>query len=306
MGTVAVLAVVSKSGVKKRVLQYTLHGRRRELGHGGYPSLGLADARIFALKCRRQVATGTDPIEGRQMESKKILVFSACAARYIRGHRHRWQNAKYARQWASTLETCARPVIGKKPVNAITTEDILQILSPIWTATTETGKRVQIRREHRVPLLDSARTVLETLPCIEGWSLVFPGSRNGRPLSNMDSLQPMRGLGYGVNSSRGNYVPHGFRSTFRDWPGEVSSFPREVAEMALAHAIENKVEAAYRRGDLFGKRRKMMQAWADYLERPRSSEKVVDDLTLSGRSLTTRTRSGCSSSLRFAPALSKL
>ena len=61
------------------------------------------------------------------------------------------------------------------------------------------------------------------------------------------------------------YVPHGFRSSFRDWSGEVSSFPRDVAEMALAHVIENKAEAAYRRGDLFEKRRKMMQDWSIYI-----------------------------------------
>ncbi|HHH76170.1 MAG TPA: integrase, partial [Phycisphaerae bacterium] len=78
-------------------------------------------------------------------------------------------------------------------------------------------------------------------------------------------LKLMRSMGYGVNGKHGNYVPHGFRSSFRDWSGEVSSFPRDVAEMALAHAIENKVEAAYRRGDLFAKRRRMMQEWADFL-----------------------------------------
>ncbi len=88
----------------------------------------------------------------------------------------------------------------------------------------------------------------------------------GRPLSNMSLLQFMRGLGYGPNGDKGNYVPHGFRSSFRDWTGEVTSYPRDVAEMALAHAIENKVEAAYRRGDLFEKRRAMMQDWADYVK----------------------------------------
>ncbi|MDE0044108.1 MAG: integrase arm-type DNA-binding domain-containing protein [Candidatus Poribacteria bacterium] len=364
--------VVSKSGAKKWVLRFTLHGRRREMGLGSYPSVGLADARTSALKCRRMVAKTVDPIEARRMEAKRIPAFTACAARYIRGHRHGWQNSKHARQWVSTLKTYARPVIGKKPVNAITTEDILQILSPIWATKTETAKRVQgrienimdyaaahqyrdplnparwrghldkllprpsrvkqvahhpampyaeapaffdelsrngsvsalalqfliltatrtlevlhaewreidlpvgvwtvpasrmkTRREHRVPLSDSAITVLEALPRIDGCPFVFPGSRNGRPLSNMALLQLMRGMGYGVNSSRGDYVPHGFRSTFRDWSGEVSSFPWEVAEMALAHAIENKVEAAYRRGDLFAKRRRMMQAWTDYLK----------------------------------------
>lgn len=88
----------------------------------------------------------------------------------------------------------------------------------------------------------------------------------------MALLQLTHGMGYGVNSSRGDYVPHGFRSNFRDWSGEVSSFRREVAEMALAHAIENKVDAAYRRGDLFAERLKMMQAWAEYLYRLRADE----------------------------------
>ena len=134
MGTVAVLAVVSKSGVKKWVLRHTLHGRRREMGLCSYPNFGLADAGTLALKCRRQVATGVNSIEARRMESKRIPVITACAARYIRGHRQGWQNAKHARQWVSTFKTYARPVIGIKPVNAITTEDILLTLSPIWAA----------------------------------------------------------------------------------------------------------------------------------------------------------------------------
>ena len=78
----------------------------------------------------------------------------------------------------------------------------------------------------------------------------------------MALLQLMRSMGYGVHGDRGD---HGFRSSFRDWSGGISSFPRDVTEMALAHVIENKVEAAYRRGDLFDKRRKMMQEWAGYL-----------------------------------------
>jgi integrase len=108
-------------------------------------------------------------------------------------------------------------------------------------------------------------TVLETLPRVDGNPHLFPGARHGRPLSNMALLQLMRGMGYGVGGDRGDYVPHGFRSSFRDWSGEASSCPRDVAEMALAHVIENKVEAAYRRGDLFAKRIQMMQEWAHYV-----------------------------------------
>ena len=125
-------------------------------------------------------------------------------------------------------------------------------------------------REHRVPLSDAAMTVLETLSCLEGNPYLFPGARHGYSVSNTAMLQLMRGMGYGVHGERGRYVPHGFRSSFRDWSGEVSSFPRDVAEMALAHVIENKVEAAYRRGDLFAKRRKMMQEWADYVGKPQA------------------------------------
>jgi integrase len=91
----------------------------------------------------------------------------------------------------------------------------------------------------------------------------------------MALLQLMRGMGYGVNGNRGGYVPHGFRSSFRDWAGEVSSYPRDVAEMALAHTIKNKVEAAYRRGDLFEKRRKMMQEWGEYLYTPNSGVEIT-------------------------------
>lgn len=134
----------------------------------------------------------------------------------------------------------------------------------VWTVPAE---RMKAQLEHRVPLSDATLSILEALPRIEGNPYLFPAARHGRPLSNMALLQLMRGLGYGVGGDRGDYVPHGFRSSFRDWSGEVSSFPPDVAEMALAHVIENKVEAAYRRGDLFAKRRKMMQEWADYVNK---------------------------------------
>ena len=125
---------------------------------------------------------------------------------------------------------------------------------------------MKARREHRVPLTKESLAILGKTPKIHGNPYVFPGSRSNRPLSNMALLQLMRGMGYGVNEDRGDYVPHGFRSSFRDWSGEVSSYPRDVAEMALAHTIQNKVEAAYRRGDLFEKRRKMMDDWEAYLK----------------------------------------
>ena len=139
----------------------------------------------------------------------------------------------------------------------------IDLKTAVWTIPAE---RMKARREHRIPLTKESIIILKETPKIHGNPYVFPGSRSNRPLSNMALLQLMRGMGYGVNEDRGDYVPHGFRSSFRDWSGEVSSYPRDVAEMALAHTIQNKVEAAYRRGDLFEKRRKMMDDWEAYLK----------------------------------------
>lgn len=138
----------------------------------------------------------------------------------------------------------------------------IDLVNATWTIP---AKRMKASREHRIPLSQQALLLISNLPNVKGNLFVFPGMKPGRPLSNMSLLQFMRGLGYGPSGDKGNYVPHGFRSSFRDWTGEVTSYPRDVAEMALAHTIENKVEAAYRRGDLFDKRRAMMQDWADYI-----------------------------------------
>ncbi len=135
----------------------------------------------------------------------------------------------------------------------------------VWAVPAE---RMKARREHRVPLSGAALAVLATLPRVAGNPYLFPGARYGRPISGMAMLMQMRDMGYGGSGERGDYVPHGFRSAFRDWSGEVSSFPRDVCEMALAHVIKDKAEVAYRRGDLLAKRRAMMDAWADWYTRP--------------------------------------
>jgi integrase len=141
----------------------------------------------------------------------------------------------------------------------------------IWTIP---ASRMKAVREHRVPLSDEALSVLHALPHIAGSDYVFPGARVGRPLSGMALLQLMRGMGYGVGGDRGDFVPHGFRSSFRDWCAEQSSFSREVAEAALAHALRDKTEAAYQRGDLFEKRRKLMTAWGEYCAAPTGGDEV--------------------------------
>jgi integrase len=133
----------------------------------------------------------------------------------------------------------------------------------VWTIP---GERTKAGREHRVPLSEAALGVLETvrpLALLRNGELdpaapVFPGPRRALPLSNMTMLMLLRRM------KRKDVTAHGFRSTFTDWSAERTAYPREVVEMSLAHAIENKVEAAYRRGDLFAKRRGMMVDWAAF------------------------------------------
>jgi integrase len=125
----------------------------------------------------------------------------------------------------------------------------------VWTIPPE---RMKAGREHRIPLSDRAIAVLETLPR-EG-EYVFAGARESKPLSNMAMLELVRGM-----RGKGATV-HGFRSTFRDWAAETTAYPHEMCEIALAHAVGNKVEAAYRRGDMMEKRRRLMADWAAYCE----------------------------------------
>lgn len=124
----------------------------------------------------------------------------------------------------------------------------------VWTIP---AQRMKAGVEHRVPLAQAALNLLADMPRIDGGSLIFPGTK-GQPLSDMTMTAVMRRM-------KASAVPHGFRSTFRDWAGEKSNFPRELAEHALAHTLESKVEAAYRRGDALEKRRQMMQEWAHFV-----------------------------------------
>ena len=140
--------VVAGSGAKKWVLRFTIDGKRREMGLGSFPDVGLAEARDQATAYRKQAKAGVDPIEARQTGIETTPTFTTCAARYIQTHRRAWKNAKHARQWVRTLKTYARPVMGSKRVDIIVTEDVLKILTPIWTTKTETAKRVQGRVEN--------------------------------------------------------------------------------------------------------------------------------------------------------------
>jgi integrase len=129
--------------------------------------------------------------------------------------------------------------------------------------------RMKAAREHRVPLSAAAVSVLGQMKECRESEFIFPGGRRGRPLSNMAMLNLLKRMG------RADLTTHGFRSTFRDWAAERTNFPREVAEMALAHTVGDKVEAAYRRGDLFQKRRQIMDAWARFCGTPVRRGEVV-------------------------------
>ena len=127
----------------------------------------------------------------------------------------------------------------------------------IWTVP---GERIKAGREHRVPLAPAALAVIKRAATpVDGGPFVFPGRRQGRPLSNMALLMVLRRLG------RTDITAHGFRSSFRDWAAERTSVPRVVAEAALAHVIPDKVEAAYFRSDLFDQRRDLMTSWATFV-----------------------------------------
>ena len=134
----------------------------------------------------------------------------------------------------------------------------------VWTIPSQ---RMKAGKEHRVPLSGAAIKILESLPRHTDSNLVFPGTK-GRPLSDMSLLAVLRRM-------KVNAVTHGFRSSFRDWVSEATNYQSDLAEQALAHALPNKVEAAYRRGDGLDKRRGMMNDWADFCENKKTSKIVI-------------------------------
>lgn len=365
---------ISKDGGRRWVFLFRRHGSMREMGLGSARDVGLARARDLAKSARDAVAAGLDPIEQRDKARAAKMPFNKCAERYIETNKPGWKNEKHATQWKNTLDKYAAPVIGKVPVDEVTTADVLKILNPIWSTKTETASRVRGRvesvldfakaqnfrsgenparwrghldqvlpkrskvrkvkhhpalpydelpafmallrkrngeaalalrflihtaartteviecvpsefnigdavwtvpegrmkaeREHRVPLTSAAIEILKSTGRIEKQSgrAVFVGDAPGEPMSNGAMLALLDRMGFG------HVTVHGFRSTFRDWASETTSFPNEVVEMALAHKIEDETEAAYRRGDLFNKRKELMAAWSTYCEAEAQSE----------------------------------
>ena len=349
--------VVTPGGSKQWVQRVTIGGKSTDLGLGGYPLVSLREAREKAQVNRKLARSGSDP----RMVQRSVPTFAEAAGKVIEFNRPTWRSAKNAGKWSSTLATYAFPHFGEKPVDQISSGDVMNALTPIWTAKPETARRVRQRvsavmkwaiandfrsgnpageaidaalprtprlrahfralhytevpaaigvvrgsgalpvtklsleflvltaarsgevrfasweemdleartwvisagrmkagREHRVPLQDRALAILEEarpLGCRSG--LVFPVA-SGNPLSNMTHGRLLRKLGV-------DCVPHGFRSSFRDWAAEQTDAPHAVMEAALAHIVSNAVEATYARSDLFDRRRRLMDAWEAYL-----------------------------------------
>ncbi|VVP57376.1 Prophage integrase IntS [Pseudomonas fluorescens] len=382
---------IKPNGKKYWVLRFQLAGKRREMGLGTYPAIGLKEARQKSSDQRRLLRDGIDPLQARDDERtaqqvaehqriRKSVTFQDVSNDYIEAHRAGWKNVKHAQQWTNTLATYAAPVIGDLATSQITTEHLLEILKPIWSSKAETASRVRNRIElvldaakarglrdgenparwrghldkllppsskakrtqnhpalpyselsrfmqalnsveglsacalkmtiltacrtsevlgadwsevdvktklwtipaarmkagkvHTVPLSDALIALLEGLPRIKGSSLLFPGARKGRPISNMAMLMTLRRMdqkdlddqGKGWRDSNDKVITaHGFRSTFRDWAAECTHYAREVCEMSLAHVVANGAEAAYWRSDLLEKRRTLMADWADFV-----------------------------------------
>lgn len=360
---------VLKSGGQTWILRVRVPGKRRDVGLGGFPGVGLADARRLAREMREKVAKGIDPVEERRDERRRVLAaaasnitFKEACEKYIAAHAPGWTNAKHSEQWRNTLASTYLK-IGSLSVRDIDVPQVLSVLEPIWQIRTETASRLRGRiesvldwatarkhregsnparwaghldqllpspkkiqsrshfaavglaevgsfcealtkqpgvgaraleltlltaarsgevrgavwsefdleagvwtvpaarmkagKEHRVPLSALAITLVKAMPKRSDSPYPFAAPRGGM-LSDMSLVAVMRRMKVPA-------VPHGLRSTFRDWAAERTEFPRDVAEMALAHAIPDKVEAAYRRGDLFAKRRQMMDDWAAFV-----------------------------------------
>jgi integrase len=349
---------------RRWVFRYTRNGKTTDLGLGSVKDVSLKDARRKVEPLRKALADGLDPRSVRLKE--EIPNFGDFADRYITSMRPGWRNVRHAKQWEMTLTKYVGS-LRPKPVNEIATEDIVEVLKPLWLRIPETAQRLRGRieaildaakatnlrtgenparwkgnlksllpqrkrldrghhaalpydkvpefigllrkrkamaalaleftiltaartgevrgarwsefdiagglwtvpsvrtktgKEHRVPLCSRA---IEILHCIvpkekpEPDAYVFAGEQAGKPLSSTTMANLLERMNVDV-------TVHGFRSSFRDWTSETTGFAHQTVEQALAHTIQNKVEAAYRRGDQLAKRRELMAAWQSFCE----------------------------------------
>lgn len=280
------------------MLRYTLNGRRCNLNLGAPPAISLAMVRQLADNARQLVAQELDPKPATE-DAPSIPTFAAIAAEAIANFQvvRKWKNERHAAQWSSMIETYANPFFSSKPVDAVTRDDVLFALLPIWESKNETASRLRGRIEaiceyarakgflgatwgeidmaervwsipaermkcglpHRVPLSAQATAILEAVKpeACSPSALVFLSPLDGRSRMSIDT--PRKTL---RDITSGDYTMHGCRSTFRDWCEE--NFIRaSPAERALTHVPDSKVVRAYQRSDLLEQRRPVMQRWTD-------------------------------------------
>ena len=197
--------------------------------------------RVISTNCYHHVAGSR-----RSSTTQRCLIktfpplWRSCASNRARQHA----------RWNSPILTAARTgeVVGAR-------QSEIDRAARIWTVPAE---RMKARREHRVPLCDAALAIIDPAPPGE---FLFPGAKPDKPMSNMTMTALLDRMGI-----RGHVTTHGFRSTFRDWASETTHYPNEMLEMAIAHRIDSKIEAAYRRGDLLKKRHKLMRDWQRFCD----------------------------------------
>jgi len=372
------------------LLRVKIGNKRVPLGLGSLSILSLAEARDKAQKIVQGIKVGIDPREARKAIRSALLqsqartrTFKECSEEYLNAHASDYTNEKHRKQWVSTIESYAYPIIGNMLVSDITMQDIKDVLNqPIkdpkskktlgkfWEIRTETATRVQGRikkifdhaivseyrtklnpavwdgyletqlpkpeklskvehqpavpyrvvgdfmrvlrgkdsisakalefliltavrsgsvrsaewseidyvnkvwiippehtktkQEHRVPLPPQVMKLLEEVPKIEGNPKIFPSPRGGELSDNSLSklMRDMRDSG----ELKVEAVPHGFRSTFRDWSAEQTAYPDEIRKAASGHQVGDSTQQAYQRTDLLEKRRQLMQDWANFLD----------------------------------------
>lgn len=362
---------VTEQGARSWILRTWIGQKRRSIGLGGYPAVTLAQARESARQKRELIQQGIDPVAERRNARESLIAAQAKRLSFEQAARRchetkipEFKNEKHKKDWISSLEQYAFPVIGELSVDNVELSHIMTILEPIWTTKTETATRVRQRLEtvldwarvsgyragenparwtgnlkqllptpakvrtrshfpalswrdvpefmaelrkrqgvsaraleftiltaarsgevrlatwdevdlesrvwtipgermksgksHRVPLSDAAITILENVPRLQGVDYVFPTKRKGH-LSDM-------ALSLVCRRMEVKAVPHGFRSSFKDWARNCTSYADEVSELALGHVSSDATRAAYARDELLPQREQLMQDWADFCE----------------------------------------
>lgn len=369
---------VQPSGSRSWVFVWKRFGTRREIGLGPYGNgashVGLAAARRKAQEAREIVGAGGDPKTEmtERKAARRAVTFGTVADEYVSAMQSKWRDKTLAR-WERIAAVYAKGM-RRVPVDAVTVDDVVRVLAPLWTAKPETGDKVRqaikqildhakarglrtgdnpamwtghldqilprpaklvrghhaampyvevptfitrlhavggigslaleflvltaarsgeargahwteidMQQElwtipadrmkagkvHRVPLSARPLEILAAMRAKSTGDYVFGGQRDGRPISEATLTKALRAAG------AGGATVHGFRSSFRDWVSDETLFQRELAEAALAHAVGDAVERAYRRGDALAKRRELMDAWAAYVSTKKGGENVV-------------------------------